>query len=199
MNTDIITQFPDLTELKYTSSVTEENIRNVKTEFMFYLKGPLGSGNSVTQQGLKPVSIMNNWWPTHCGENRALTLYWGRVPHSEGIAQPATRKTWGYFSGAFTTIEQHLAASGCGLKIGEPPFKVALFHRFFTLMRMPVVVTPIQQRWLKKHNYRLLDTGKVASYWINGWKPEEYSHAKEYAYFKTTCTEWAEHGMDGYR
>lgn len=199
-NEGLVTQFPDLTEIKYTSVVTQEDIREVKTEFMFFLKAPHSSGIPAEGLGLKPVSMMNNWWPSHNGENRALTLYWARVPHSEGIPQLAERKRWEYSSTeAYADIEQHLAASGCGLKIGEPPLEVALFHRFFTLMRMPVEVKLIQKRWLTKHNYRLLDTGKLASYWVNGWSPEEYSHAKEYAYFGTSQKEWREKGMDGYR
>jgi len=65
-------------------------------------------------------------------------------------------------------------------------------------MRLPVEITSLQKRWLNMYNFRHLDTGKLASYYVNGWKPEEYTSTKEFEYFKTTQKEWKEHGMDGY-
>lgn len=199
-NGNIHIQFPDLAELDSLYETTNADIDAIKTEFIFYLKSPIRSADPL-KLGFKAVSRMNNWWPSHNGESRGLTLYWMRAPQSQGEPQAAERRRWGHYyesKSKYKLIEQHLASSGCGLKIGEPPLKVSLFNRFFTLMRMPVTVTPLQKRWLTRYNYRHLDTGKLATYWINGWKPEEYSHEKEYAHFKTTKEEWGVHGMDGY-
>jgi len=142
---------------------------------------------------------MNNWWPSHAGEIRPLTLHWMRATKENPRLQAVERKQWRYSSkDCYKALEVHMAGSGCGLKIGELPFKKSLFHKYFTLMRLPVEVTPLQKRWLTKYNFRHLDTGKLASYYVNGWKPEEYSTAKEFEYFKTTKEEWKEHGMDGF-
>lgn len=200
----MIVQLPDLTEVLWAHNLPEE-VPEAETEFLFFLSGPCG-GHRNLPEGMQPVSCMNNWWPSHHGEMRTLTLYWMRPPNGTKDPQPCKRKKWlydeerrmKYPTSKFNAIKEHLAASGCGFKIGVPPFRVKLFHRFFTLMRMPVEVKPIQKRWLTLHNYRLLDIGAMASYWVNGWKPEEYSEEKELAYFKTTQKEWAEHGMDGY-
>ena len=189
-------QFPDLTELRGPNIYEKP-----KTEFVFYLKA-IGDCKEAERAGMTPISCMNNWWPTHCGEKRKLTLYWMRNPGSDGTPQSTNRRKWTYSSyrstEAFAKVEAHMGATGCGLKIGEPPLKVSLFHKFFTLMRMPVEVKPAQVKWLTRHNYRLIDTGKLASYWVNGWKPEEYSIEKEFEYFKTSQKEWAETGMLGY-
>jgi hypothetical protein len=187
-------QYPDLTELRYPTPYEVP-----KTEFACYVKA-ITSCKEAEKQGMKPVSCMNNWWPTHCGENRTMTLYWMRVPTSDGTPQVLSRHRWHFSSASvFAKIEEHMGATGCGFKIGEPPLRVSLFHRFFTLMRMPVEAKPIQVKWLTLHNYRLIDTGKLASYWVNGWKPEEYSIEKEYEYFSTSQKEWRLHGMDNYQ
>lgn len=193
------TQYPDLTELKYASARTEKHIEETKTEFIFHLSAPHNYDlrkSYILDAGFQEVSCMNNWWPSHRGEKRTLTLFWMRAPNGLVEPQPCKRKAWlnyrsaneHYFHG------QHLAWSGCGFKIGVPPlgeFATTRFHRFFTLMRMPVIVKPLNLKWLKKHNYRHLDTGFMASYWINGWKPKEYDIKKEYEYFGTTKEQWA--------
>lgn len=198
----IYTQYPDLTELGFAYDLNKRNVDDIKTEFLFYLQGPC-SGNMALIKGLDftEVSCMNNWWPSHRGENRKLTLWWKRGPKDHKPQALLSRHNWTYSGGGKTKwslIEAHLGGSGCGMMIGEPPLKVSLYHRFFTLMRMPVTTSPIQKRWLTRNNFRLLDEGKIASYWVNGWKPAEYDVKKEYEYFKTTKQEWLEHGMDGY-
>lgn len=196
-------QFPDLTEFNTPYEIDKETVKKVKTEFAFYLSS-LDSGRKhiaiLKPLGFTSVSVMNNWWPTHYGEERPLTLYWKRCNDGTGKSPVCRRRIWwGMAIAEYEQIRQHLAGSGCGLKIGEPPLKAELFHKFFTLMRLPVVVSPPQKKWLLTHNYRHLETGKLASYWINGWKPGEYCIEKEYEYFKTSQKDWADHGMDGYR
>ena len=202
----MIVQFPDLTEFPCSSELARVN--SVQTEFAFYLGALVDESyngiKDATRFGFTAISRMNNWWPTHNGENRALTLYWKRCHDRSGgpLEVVVMRMQWPRsrdFKRDFKSITKHLAASGCGFKIGEPPLKAELFHRFFTLMRMPVKVSPIRVKWLTAHNYRLIDTGKLASYWVNGWDPKTYSIENEYRYFKTSQAEWALHGRDGYR
>ncbi len=200
----LIVQYPDLTEVMYSADVYPENFNSIKTEFAFYLAA-YGCSDSCEKLGFKKVSSMNNWWPSHHGETRTMTLYWLKVPHSTGESQLAMRKRWyrdDYQrlspTNPWKKIYQHIAGSGCAFKIGELPFKVSLFHRFFTLMRLPVEVSAARRRVLERYNFRFLDTGKLSSYWINGWVPEEYTPEKEYAYFKTTPEEWSKTGMKEY-
>lgn len=201
-----VIQFPDLTEIDYAKDMTQESIKQIKTEFIFHLAAPYYEGINKTKFGFKAVSCMNNWWPSHAGENRKLTLWWMRSPGFLEGPQIADRKVWPSYCLAdrkYGKIVKWLSHTGCGLKIGEPPFTVKLFdtqfNRFFTLLRMPLIVSPLKQRFLASRNYRHLDTGKLASYWINGWEPEKYDVEEEYKYFKTTRAEWAEHGEDEYR
>jgi len=55
---------------------------------------------------------------------------------------------------------------------------------------MPLKLNDVQKRFMEEYHYRLLDTGKLATYWVNGWKPEEYSMEKEYKFFNTNQTKW---------
>lgn len=181
-------QFPDLTELMW-GPYGRYTVPTFKTEFSFYIEAPGHTAevhNNLTQAEFQPVSCMNNWWPSHCSRARKLVLWW-RKHNKRAKPQPTTRAKW-------CTTLSHMAGSGCGFKIGELPLKANLFHRFFTLMRMPVEVSEDQQAWLKKHNFRHLDTGSLASYYVNGWDPTKYNLEAEFAYFGITEQWWKENG-----
>jgi hypothetical protein len=197
---NFITQFPDLTEINYmrdswkTAYVTPKHLEEIKTEFIFFVKATGVSDNAV-ELGFKPVSAMNNWYCAHRAEKRRMMFYWMRNPNPQVEPQKPRRTSWGINRGMENypphipdrktlSQDQFLAASGCGFMIGEPPFVWDLMHRFHTLMRMPIKVPQPQVEELVKHGYRLLDTGSLASYWINGWLPDEYSFKKECRYFK---------------
>ena len=191
-----VIQFPDLTEVLYESGLREPAL--YKTEFVFYLaactRSPLAVNNGFTL-----VSSMNNWWPSHGGEERQMNLYWLRNPNK---TEPQVSKPlrWGdrwVNSYKGTSCEKHLsqtAASGCGFKIGQLPFKAELYNRFFTLMRLPLVLSTTRQKWLIDHHYKPLDTGSMAQYWINGWDPKEHSFETEYEHFKITRADWKVEG-----
>lgn len=198
-------QYPDLTELThfYHNDYLEDLFSSTTTEFLFFLEALPAKLYTPLDYGFKPISSMNNWWPTHKGENREMKLWWMKMPRPFPKPRPVDRVRWGeYFNYSeirFTRNVLHMAASGCGFKIGEPPFKARLFHRFFTLMRMPVETNRVQKRWLKLHNYRFVDKGELASYWVNGWPCETYSIDKEYKYFNTDQAEWKKRGeMEDY-
>ena len=185
----LITQFPDLTEFEWAAQLEQD----FKTQFAFYLESPC-SGYNPKNFGFTALSCMNNWWPGHGGEERQLTLWWKKQEQFK--KRPARRKKWEYNNcDEYAFHLKDMAASGCGLKIGVPPFASTFnfkqrFHRFFTLMRMPVEATPAQIRLLEKYNFRLIDIGKIASYWVNGWKPDRYDIDIEYKYFGTSQAEW---------
>lgn len=205
-----VTQFPDLTEILFmaeswkVATPTEEDMKKIKTEFIFYVAA-LKLSPSAVELGFKPVSCMNNWFSAHRRQQRRMTLYWMRNPHSDEEPQPAYRIAWGggyyaegklppkpYIVDRTKGLSEYsfLAASGCGFNIGEPPFDKGTCYQFPTLMRMPVEVLRPEAQELVKHGYRLLDTGKLASYWVNGWKPEKYDFVKECKYFNVNL-DWS--------
>jgi hypothetical protein len=193
------TQFQDLTEIPYIFNAPP--LSGIKTEFVFFLKAldKGGKDAKALELGLKPVSSMNNWWPSHNGESRCLTLYWLKLPDRPNCQGAGVKRVrWEYAERGKWTSIKNLAASGCGFKIGEPPLQKRQYYKFFTLMRMPVKIKPIEKMWMTQNHFRLLDTGTMSSYWINGWDPKEYSHEMEYKFFKTSREEWRDHGMDGY-
>ena len=134
----VVIQYPDLTEYFYGYETGEHSFQ---TEFAFHLAAAHSEyGYRLHERGFKPVSAMNNWWPTHAGESRKLTLWWKKKEEfGPAPVLKVRRYHWDGFGGKkYNTITQHLAGSGCGFKIGELPFRVRLFNRFFTLMRLPV-------------------------------------------------------------
>ena len=192
----LVIQYPDLTEITAIYSPThspkgfrenKEALATTTTEFLFYLGSPSHYPESPKALGLKPVAAMNNWWPSHHDGARKLVLYWAKNPNFKPKVQVlSARNNWcGY---------PHMAASGCGLKIGEPPMRARLFNRYFTLMRMPVQVNRIQEKWLSLHNYKHLDTGQQATYYINGWDPATYSKDVEFKHFKLDEGHYILHG-----
>jgi hypothetical protein len=197
-------QFPDLTEINWMRDswkagvVTPKHLAEIKTEFIFFVRA-VGVSQNAMELGFKPVSAMNNWYYAHKCEARRMLFYWMRNPNPQVEEQKPYRCSWGinrYYDNHLPphvpnrenpSQDTFLAASGCGFMIGEPPFEKKWFHRFHTLMRMPVAVPRPQAKELVQHGFRLLDTGKLASYWINGWALDQYSYQKECEYFN--CNE----------
>jgi hypothetical protein len=198
----LVPQFPDLTEQMYMGYVND-CVNKVKTEFMFFVKSmDRGQNADAIGLGYKPVATMNNWWPSHAGEIRPITLYWMRAPKGTTELQPVERKRWAWRENEktkYVAIKKDLAASGCAFKIAEPPINPKKFFKYFSLLRMPLVMSPQRKSFLKGLNYRQIDTGAHASFWVNGWDPKTYNIEKEFAFFKTTQKEWKDHGEDGYR
>lgn len=208
-----VIQYPDLMEVSSIAYDKDTLFKTQGTEFAFNTclcnihqsvqDNEYGNSKRKNEQmlsaeelGFKAISVMHNWWPSHYYEadkGRPLVFYWQRlidkVPdnHKFPIAK---RKTWCYGAGRadYEFHEIDLQSSGCGFKIGVPPLSINKFARFFTLLRMPIEPHKIQLGWLKQFNFRLIDTGKLASYWINGWPIETYNYRKiELPYFKNTC------------
>lgn len=212
-------QFKDLTEVPHMNlcyypkkSIQKEmyeTLRDkIETEFTFWVASVEADLDYALEAGFKPVSKMNNWWPSHNGEDRPMTLMWLKLPDKKNLAVAPQRNRWyydrHYYGGRYTPILVNLAGSGCGFKLADNPvlgrrtMKPTGFYRFFTLLRMPLKLGAIQQKWMTLNNFRLLDTGTMSTYWVNGWEPEKYDIYEEYKFFKTTREEWERHGMDGY-
>ena len=222
-------QYPDITEIlhiyHYNGLAFED--KEVKTEFLFWLQAP-GGGESEAEAafasrklGLTKVASMNNWWPSHCGQERRLNLWWRHFPNKPNTEHDHKLTRWCFGEGEYNPkfmdepnnkstqiICQSLAGSGCGFKLINDKFlkdanykcdmRGRSFYRFFTLIRMPLKLNGMQKQFMEEYHYRLLDTGKLATYWVNGWKPEEYSMEKEYKFFNTNHAQWQQKGDDNY-
>jgi hypothetical protein len=188
----LIVQFPDLTE--WSGLGENHDPVHIRTEFAFGVAAPGSSTDKLTAAGFQHVSSMNNWWPTHKGQDRELKLYWKKFD-DKGIVPELefTLKKWCIWKAvedaevkADSTycVKKDLAASGCGFKIAQPPLKRISFYRFFSLLRMPLQPMKVQVKWLGANHFRLLDTGTQASFWCNGWKPKEWDIKMEREFFK---------------
>ena len=200
-----VAHYPDLTEVEGKglflpeSSQPNPEVNRIKTEFVFYLAaGAMWDEGVFISCGFVPIARMNNWWPSHRGEIRPLTLWWKRNKNFERHPRPQ-RRIWmdePFFfkdrQGRGLEYYHHLttASSGCGFKIGELPFRKNQFYRFFTLYRIPLNSPPEVLETLKTHNYKHVDTGTEAEYWVNGWDPATYDIHKEFAFFNTSKQQW---------
>ena len=185
-------QYPDLTECSgmtydhdYPGRTVQGRLDCIKTEFAFGVLAPGQKPEFIQEMGFKHVSSMNNWWPTHRGQNRELKLMWRKFD-GRPLLDVAQRVQWHYNDPGdkFYPVAKDLSQSGCGLKLAQPPLKRASFYRYFTLLRMPLEPTRTQAIWLKHNHFRLLDTGTHASYWCNGWEPKKYDFKLEIEFFK---------------
>lgn len=189
----MVPQFQDLTEIPGGYIV---GIKRLQTEFAFAVAAPGQNFKDLSDYGFKHLADMNNWWPTHAGENRKLEFWWLKQD-AANLEKAPMRRGWCYYehgSSEEAALKRQLASSGCGFKLAQPPISKKEHYRFFTLLRMPIVVSPLRLKLLKEMNYRHIDTGKLASYWLNGWDPKEYSHAMEYKYFGITHAIWSAKG-----
>jgi len=180
-------QFPDLTEIHYHYALTSCSKKtleeSVKTEFVFTLQSPVHSrgGHGAVLHDFKCVSSMRNWSKFHPDwDKRRLDLWWKRI-HPEAEPQESARYRWRTLESDPTQRHQ---ASGCGFRIAEPPLETRMFTKFFSLLRMPLEPRPIQLRWLANNNYRLIERGNLASYWVNGWNPLDYTMENEIEYWR---------------
>jgi hypothetical protein len=195
----LIPQFQDLTEWYGVSDGynVQESLKAIKTEFTFAVAAPSQNIGYLIKEGFNHLSSMNNWWPSHCGQNRELKFLWLKKEGILNLAKAPLRSSWGFGDERKEKyLSDQLAKGGCGFKLAIPPIASKDHYRYFTLMRLPVRVSSLRQKLLAKLNYRLIDTGKLASYWVNGWEPKVYSHEMEYKFFGITQSIWSSRGDD---
>jgi hypothetical protein len=152
----------------------------IKTEFAFAVSSP-GEGwkEGAGKCGYKPIACKNNWYQGHWGQERALTFLWKKLEGKPNV--PGAKREYGWAG-----FKSRITQGGCGFKVGEPPLRRLDYFRYFTLLRLPIEPTIFQARWLKAYGFNLVDVGTLSSYYVNGWKPEEYSWKLE----KKVCGDW---------
>ena len=194
--------YPDLAELRSGSLSGKEDLSSIPTEFVFATTGTYvseGSVETLLKLGFKEVGAMKNWHWIHVNEwTKPIRLFWLRV-HSKKDAKPYLKLNPQHFSASNENTRsyhkdqvQFLQRNGCGLKVSDKISRHSMY-RYFGLLRMPVKPSKHQLRWLKAANYRLIDTGNLASFWCNGWESAaDWSIKIEQEFWRKRGISWVE-------
>ena len=156
-------------------SLTEGTIRT-PIAFAHYPDKYLLVKDRLFSRGWKILTCALNWHDAHNGDGR-INVFYKRFaceplpvspgePHRESMYR--CHKSWMF---------------GCGGRLLQafkhyPIGRNSFYPRFLTLFRVPKEkrITSRRLSWLADRHFRPvpeLDT-PVATYWVNGWKPEEY-------------------------
>lgn len=124
--------------------------------------------NMLLTAGWKPVQKRLNWSPWERGSH--AVMLWIKTFPGRPPAIPVKHPR--YFNGL---VNSKRSVFCCGLKIVEasrvPRPSVTFFLRRYT--------TPPNAQRMARAGYSLVATTSAATYWANGWKPEEHTYAKE--------------------
>lgn len=127
--------------------------------------------NMLLAAGWKPVQKRLNWSPWEQGSH--AVMLWIKTFPGRPPATPVEHPQ--YFNGM---VNSKRSAFCCGLKIvgarRVPRPAVTFFLRRYT--------TPPNARRMARAGYSLVATTSAATYWANGWTPEEHTNAKERAF-----------------
>lgn len=181
-------QYPDLTELASYELYKNVNL-NIRTEFAFFTAMSKHSANKqiatnvtiLEDMGFKRLTSMNNWWPSHWDDGRVIDFWWKRYEKNTKPVENAFRQVWG--GREYPWLKGLIAATGCGFKIGHSPLRQNLYYRFFSLLRLTKKPTALSIKWLEKYNFKKIDEGQMAEYWLNGWDYDKYSLKMEMDYW----------------
>ena len=175
-------QAPDVVELQ---SSEVGYLRSIQTEFAWVCipQRFQDTPQTLKNAGFEHLSTMNNHHWAHPKYSSILCFYWKRM-HDKAAPVPRQRYVWmadGNYKGL---SHPWLSGSACGFGFqdGETE-EVRPDLRYFNLIRMPLEKLGRGEILrLHLHNYRQIGVGERASFWINGWKPEEYDIEKEKAF-----------------
>jgi hypothetical protein len=149
----------------------------------------------LKKRGFTKLACMNNWWPSHYYDMRQLSFWWKvnetPKPIEKIKVNPRFYMNGHYEAGGEGQSEykypkglcEGVRASGCGFKVSEPPLIKDRFIRYFTLLRLPLAITPAKKRTLTMWNFKHIATGKLAQFWLNGFAPETYTKLDELKFF----------------
>jgi len=180
-----VTQAPDITEITccgLESVLTQEKLMDiVHTEFAWVTISPRTHKrglDALERLGFKRLTSMRNWYTGHNAEWRRLDFYWKRLREVSTDKVNAIPRTW---RGG---CKPNLSASGCGFAFDTPPI-LDQFKKFFTLVRVPLIEHQEKKHLvtLEKFNYRLVDVGSQAAFFINGWDSDKWSREVELEFF----------------
>lgn len=152
----------------------------IKTEFAWVVTALPGKTvlDALKRLKFEEFSRMSNHFPGHLGQRYHLSFWWKYIGnHFTGKVQ---REYW-----HCDTVKQSLTASGCGFKMGEPPFKGSLtsLANYFSLIRVPnTAVVSSYEKVLARRNFHKLQSGERATFFVNGWR-KGWTYDKESEFF----------------
>jgi hypothetical protein len=162
-----VPQFPDVTEINgiwHLKNINTEAAllrKGLSTQFMFATSVIYSTVTQLYALGFHPLALMRNNNPVHGGEKRLITFWWKQLRKTQKITVTPIPKHY-----IMTTVEvPDLAAGCCGFKLLED--KIPLTP-YFSLLRMPLAMPEPRLQQLSHEGYRLIDTGSLATFWLNG-------------------------------
>jgi hypothetical protein len=163
-----VPQFPDVTEINgiwHLKDITSERslrLKALRTQFMFATSVNYSNIGQLKVLDFHPLARMTNRNPVHEKEGgRFITFWWKRLRNAQKIAITPQPKHY-----IMTTVEvPDLAAGCCGFKILEDRIPLT---PYFSLLRMPLAMPEPRIQQLNHAGYRLIDTGSLATFWLNG-------------------------------
>lgn len=187
-------QAPDVTELSssYLTNLKHSFLeQRVWTEFA-WVTVAVGTTNgtgvrpealdSLKRLGFNPISRMSNRHPCHSQQKYYLEFWWKRMhdgvdPWKAGPVR-VNRCDWGGY--------RDKSASGCGFNFGEPPLTEikTRFFDFFSLLRIPHTDDKdgLYESHLKRFNFRKVDRGRLATFYVNGFDCDKWDWDAERAF-----------------
>jgi hypothetical protein len=163
-----VPQFPDVTEINgiwnLIGTNTEAALRRkgLPTQFMFATSATYSMVRDLETFNFRPLARMTNRNPVHeKEEGRFITFWWKRLRNTQKIVVKPEPKHY-----IMSTVDvPDLAAGCCGFKLLEG--KIPLTP-YFSLLRMPLAMPEPRVQQLSHAGYRLIDTGSLATFWLNG-------------------------------
>lgn len=149
------------TEFAFATTAEYQNTENASPQV----------GIALTALGWIPVGKRLNWSRWHNGSPPVTIWFRHLVPGAS--QQPGPRRRYaGNTAETLGGYCKHHVAYSCGAKlidaVGRPGPYVALWRR-------PVELRPRQLSLMKTRGWRHVATGSLASYWVNGFTPDEWT------------------------
>ena len=131
------------------------------TQFIFATSAIYSRVEPLRRLEFTPLAKMTNCNPNHRGEERNIIFWWKRLLDVQ--TKPINPKPIHYEN--YGKPVENLSAGCCGFKILQSRLPLT---PYFSLIRMPLALKKTDLTRLKKHGYRLIDTGSFATFWLNG-------------------------------
>lgn len=161
-------------------ALTRFGLESLPVEFAYAISAKYTILDQLPKLGFKPIAKMKNYHEYHMGDNLGLVLWWTRLKNKQENPLAIQRR---FYSDSSQLFGNYSTRSGCGLRIADfttehlnEPLLKDVFYQYFSLLRLPLHMPLETCKLLKSCNFRRIDRGTFASYWCNGWHPDEWSY-----------------------
>lgn len=161
------------------STILDKHASKVSSEFAFCVTSasqmtPNGGSYNVSpylrDAGWRLVGQKLNWYPSHNGDH--CVGVWFKRLRTGGVDMSVVQPRQCYNGGP--PSPKNLVWSSCGAKFLVGLSQLRWGNKMLSLARLPVDIPLRWKPFLKVHGWRHVDTGQLASYWVNGWEPADY-------------------------